>query len=165
MVYRVFISHSTKDLDIVYDLHRWLTQKGIVTYVAEFYPRPGLPLPEKIAKEINECDCVIALLTVDGNRSEFVQQEIGYAKKAGKLIIPLVEEGLVKPRGFLEGVEYIPFRRDFPTEAILRVSQYLQELSVRKEEEQKSRVILACMVVLLGLIGLAAAATSVGEGS
>ena len=157
MTLRVFISHSTTDMDIVYDLSRWLRQNGIWAYVAESYQAPGVQLSDKIATAINNSDCLIAFLTVDGNRSEFVHQEIGYARRAGKLIIPVVEEGIVKPRGFLEGMEYIPFRRYDPADAINRAAHYLQEKAVRKQEQERNRAILGGIAFLLGLIALGAA--------
>jgi len=153
---RVFISHSITDTEIVYDLYRWLRQNGIWTYVAEFYPAPGIQLPDKIARAIDNSDCLIAFLTVDGNRSEFVNQEIGYAKKAGKLIIPVAEEGVVKPKGFLEGMEYIPFSRYDPADAINRAAHFLQQKAVRTEQEQRNRAILGGIAFVLGLIALAA---------
>jgi len=157
VAFKVFISHSTTDMGIVWELYRWLCQNGIWAYVAEFYPEPGIQLPDKIAREIDNSDCLLAFLTVDGNRSEFVHQEIGYARKAGKLIVPVVEEGLVKPKGFLEGMEYIPFRRYDPVDAINRTAYYLREKAVRKEEEERSRAILGAIAFVIGLLALGAA--------
>lgn len=160
MAFRVFLSHSTTDMDIVYDLYRWLLSEGLEAYVAEFYPQPGIPLPSKVTGAIDICDCFIALLTADGTRSEFVNQEIGYALKAGKLIVPIVEEGIVKPKGFLRDVEYIPFSRYDPTDAISRVAYFLRERAVRKEEEERNKAILGIAAFVLGLLGLAAASSS-----
>ena len=156
MAFRVFISHSTADMDIVYELHTWLWREGLEAYVAEFYPTPGIPLPSKVAEAIDNCDCFIALLTANGNRSEFVNQEIGYARRAGKLIVPMVEEGVVKPKGFLQDVEYIPFSRYDPTDAISRVAYFLKERAVRREEEERNKVILGIAAFALGLMALAA---------
>jgi len=88
MALKVFISHSTADMDIVYELYTWLWGEGLEAYVAELYPAPGIPLPSKVAGAIDSCDCLIAFLTADGNRSEFVQQEIGYALGRRKFVVP-----------------------------------------------------------------------------
>jgi hypothetical protein len=160
MALKVFISHSTIDMDIIYELHRWLLSEGLEAYVAEFYPMPGIPVPSKVAGAIDSCDCFIALLTADGNRSEFVQQEIGYALRAGKFVVPIVEEGVVKPGGFLEDVDYIPFNRYDPVDAISSVVYFLKERAVRKDEEERNKTILGMAAFALGLMGLAAAASS-----
>ena len=156
MALKVFISHSTADMDIVYELYRWLLSVGLEAYVAEFYSQPGILLPSKVAEMIDNCDCFIALLTADGNRSDFVQQEIGYALKGGKLVVPIVEEEVVKPKGFLQGVEYIPFSRYDPTDAISRVAYFLKERAVRREEEERNKAILGIAAFALGLMALAA---------
>ena len=156
MAFNVFISHSTADMKIVDELGIWLQNFGLGAYVAEHYPQPGIPLPSKVAGAIDNCDCFIALLTVDGNRSEFVNQEIGYALKGEKLVVPIVEEGVVKPKGFLQGVEYIPFSKYDPTDAISRVAYFLRQRAVRKEEEERDKVILGIAAFALGLMALAA---------
>ena len=110
--YKVFISHSTKDKDLIELLSKRLEEARIDCYLAE----RNLPVGEElknIFSEIDSSDIVIALLTKDGESSEWVNQEIGYAKKAGKLILPAVEEGL-KPKGILEGVKYEPFNKGDP---------------------------------------------------
>jgi len=160
MALKIFISHSTADMDIVYDLYKWLWTEGLEAYVAEFYPAPGIPLPSKVAGAVDSCDCLIALLTADGNRSKFVQQEIGYALRARKFIVPIVEEEVVKPEGFLESIEYIPFTRYDPIDAISRAVYFLKERAVRKEEEERNKAILGMTAFVLGLIGLGAAASS-----
>ena len=162
MAFNVFISHSTADMDIVYELYRWLLSEGLEAYVAELYPQPGVPLTSKVTGAIRSCDCFIALLTADGNRSEFVNQEIGYALKAEKLVVPIVEEGVVKPKGFLQDADYIPFSRHEPTDAISRVADFLKKRAVRKEEEERNKAILGIAAVVLGLIALAAIASRRG---
>lgn len=155
MALTVFISHSVSDTGLVYELDNILRLNRIQTYVSEWDIQPGSHLPDKVAHAIDQCDCILALMTVDGARSAFVQQEIGYAKKAGKQIIPVVEQG-VTPGGFLWGIEYVPFRRHDPSDAIARVTEYLATLSVRKEEEERNKTILAGLMIFFGLLWLAA---------
>ena len=45
---------------------------------------------------------LFALFTKNGGQSSYVQQEIGYAKKAGKIIVPFVESG-VEPGNIRHG--------------------------------------------------------------
>ena len=155
MAFKVFISHSTADPRLVYELSKWLKLNGIQAYVAEWYLQPGGSFPEKIAKIIDESDCILALMTIDGVKSQFVHQEIGYAKKANKQVIAVVEQE-VTVGGFFEGIEYIPFRRNDPYEAITRAVEYLSALSARKEEEERNKAILAGLMIFFGLLALAA---------
>jgi hypothetical protein len=162
MVFAVFISHSTEDIDVVYELAKYLKLNGIIAHVSEWYEQPGESLPEKIATLINSSDCVLALLTVGGERSKWVNQEIGYARGAGKLIIPVVEDG-VKVTGFLQALEYIPFSRDNPYDAVTRAVEYLNTLAIRKEQEEQGKAILGGLLLFFGFLALAAIASK-GEG-
>jgi hypothetical protein len=162
MVFTVFISHSTEDMDVVYELAKYLRLNGINVYVSEWYEQPGKSLPQKVATLINGSDYVLALLTVHGERSRWVQQEIGYAKGTGKPIIPVVEDG-VPITGFLQSLEYISFRRDNPYDAVTRAVEYLKTLAIRKEQEERSRAILGGLLFLFGLLALGAIVS--GEGS
>ena len=152
MAFKVFISHSTTDLGPVYQFKYWLTMNTIQTYVAELYPQPGVELPIKIANAINWSDCVIAIITRDGDRSAWVNQEIGYAKRAGKLIVPVVEAG-VDLKGFLIGLEYVTFRRENPELAISKVINYLVKVKATKEQQENLK---AGFLILFGILAFAA---------
>ena len=93
MPYEVFISHSIRDQGLVIAFANILSKFGIKVTVAEWYLAPGQSLPQKIFDRIGKSDCVVVLLTRNGIRSNWVQQEIGYALKADKLLIPLAEKG------------------------------------------------------------------------
>ena len=92
-------------------------------------------------------------MTSDGSRSQWVHNEVGYARGKGKMVIPIVEKGVISG-GFLEGVEYIPFRIDDPYDAISRTVHYLALRSAKKEQEQKSKALLAGLMVFFGLLAL-----------
>jgi len=153
MAFRVFISHSVADLGLVYQLKHWLELNSIETYLAELYPQPGISLADKVARAIEQSNCVIALISRDGGRSKWVNQEIGYAWAKDRLVIPVVEAGesLV---GFPEGREYISFDRSNPANAINQVIDYLARMKANKEDREKA---LAGLIIFFGLIALAAA--------
>jgi hypothetical protein len=153
MAFKVFISHSTSDLDPVYQFKHWLEMNGIQTYVAELYPQPGTQLPAKIENGINWSDCLIAIMTKDGDRSAWVNQEIGYAKKANKLIVPVVEEG-VDLKGFLKPLEYVAFKKESPEFAISQVVNYLVKVKANKEQQDNLK---AGLLILFGILALVAA--------
>jgi len=152
VAFSVFVSHSVRDLDVVYQFRYWLEVNGIGVYVADTQPQYGTLLPVKIANAINQSDCVIAILTPYGDRSEWVNQEIGYAVRASKLVIPIVEQG-VNLKGFIADVEYVTFQPNEPTIAITNVISYLSRLKATKEQQQQLQ---AGLLMLFGILAIAA---------
>jgi hypothetical protein len=94
--YQVFISHSSKDRQTVELIASRVSTLGIATYLYEHDPQPGTLLADKIKKAIRRTDAVVVLLTRKGAASPYVQQEVGVALAADKLVIPLVEKGIPK---------------------------------------------------------------------
>jgi len=131
-VYRVFISHSTEDLDIVKMMANRLEAIGLEVFIAELSPEPGKPLPEKVVENIRAADCVVVLLTPSGMKSVWVQQEIGIAQSFRKLTIPIVESG-VSVTGLLEGIEYVSLDRNNVNAAIEVLAKF-----VRRAESEKT---------------------------
>ena len=91
MAYRVFISHSAQDQGLVISLANLLSKFGVDVSVAEWYLTPGERLDEKVFEQIKKSNCIVALLTRNGMRSSWVQQEIGFSLQQGKPVIPMVE--------------------------------------------------------------------------
>jgi len=154
MGYTVFLSHSTKDRDLIADMAAYLQAKGIKAYVAEWDMAPGKDLPGKVATEIKRSDCVVAILTKSGARSEWVKQEYACAIGAGKLVIPFAEKG-VKVKGFLEAKECIRFDRTDPDSmksAMERLRDHLDRLHIEKKEGFKRALWIVGGLVLLSML-------------
>lgn len=155
MAYTVFISHSTRDQGLVISLANLLSKYGVKVFVAAWYLTPGERLDKKVFKQIESSDCVVAFLTRNGIRSNWVQQEIGYALKSKKLLIPLVEKG-VDPKNLaaLQGIEHIRYDSFWPQEALIRTSTYIKSLDLKKKEQEKALLItggiLAFLLLLFG---------------
>ncbi len=155
MAYKVFISHSTRDRGLVISLANLFSKFGVETFVAEWYLTPGASLDKKVLEQIEKSDCVVALLTRNGMRSNWVQQEIGYAKKSKIPIIPLVEKGIdQKNLAALEGKEYIEYDPHQYEQALIKTSSYVKSLKLKKEEQTKTLLIaggiLAFLLLLFG---------------
>lgn len=155
MAFKVFISHSVDDLGVVYQLKYWLELNGIETYLAELYPQPGVPLTDKITSAMDQSHCVIGLITRAGGRSKWVNQELGYARAKGKLIVPVVEQG-ESLAGFIADKEYVLFDRTKPADAISRVVEYLAQVKANKEDRDRA---LAGLAIFFGLLALVAASS------
>lgn len=150
MAYSVFLSHSSADSKWV----RWIKANaqsiGISVYLYEHDPQPGRLIADKVRAAIQQCDAMVVLLTTSGQSSTYVQQEIGAAKMAKKLIIPLVQPGIDANLAMLQGVEYIPFDFHRPQEALKTLLPYLQKLKQTKENQQGVLLGLGSLI-LLGL--------------
>ena len=153
MGYRVFISHSTRDRGLVIALANLLTKFGVEVSVAEWYLTPGESLDKKVFNEIEKADCITVLLTGNGLRSNWMQQEVGYAAKTNKTIIPIVEKGTdPKELAALQGREYIEYDPSQPQEALSKASTFVKSLKLKKEEKEKTLLIAAGIIALILLI-------------
>jgi hypothetical protein len=108
-------------------------------YLAEHDPQPGVSLAAKVEGAIRASDAVVALLTEAAAAAPFVQQEIGAARIAGKLIVPIVQVG-VDPRalGMLAGLERIEVDLADPAAALDIVAKSLRPLV----QAQAARLVL-----------------------
>ena len=64
---------------------------GVELFVAEWNPSPGQPLKRKIQRALLKSDLVLAILSKEGARSEWVNQEIGFAigkRTPGRSVCP-----------------------------------------------------------------------------
>jgi len=153
MAYKVFISHSTRDQGLVIALANLLSRYGATVFVAEWYLAPGERLDKKIFEQIGSADCVAVLLTRNGMRSNWVQQEIGYALSSEKPLIPLVERGVEsKDLGALQGREYIEYDPSQPQQALIRTANYVGSLKLKKEEQEKALLIAGGIIAFLLLL-------------
>jgi hypothetical protein len=129
MAYTVFVSHSGQDFDLVRAIQDAATPLGVTIYTFEQDLQPGNCLPQKLLDRIRSCDAMIVLLTQAGCVSPAVNQEIGAAKLANKLIMPIIDDG-IDPKSFpmLQGVEYLTLNRVNPAETLLKLTTRLAQL-------------------------------------
>lgn len=153
MAYRVFISHSAQDQGLVISLANLLSKFGVEVFVAEWYLTPGECLDKKVFEQIKKSDCIVALLTRNGMRSSWVQQEIGYSLQRDKPVIPMVEKGIEpKDLAALQGREYIEYDRYQYQQALSKLSTYVKSLKLRKEEKEKVLLVLGGLLAFLLLV-------------
>ncbi len=112
MAYSVFISYSTRDLTVATNLQEWINYAGATAFLAEYSVIPGTSLAENIIRAIKGCDLFVLLWSHNARGSEWVPQEIGIAKGAGKPIMPVVlHDGLELP-GFIKDLKYLALYKD-----------------------------------------------------
>lgn len=113
-----------------------LELEGFKCLVAEDEPNTGA-LKEKIEKLIDESDGVIAIASrdekLDGKdewtTSNWIHQEIAYAKAKNKPMLIFYETGLSHKEkyGFQEGLEYLEFDRKKLDEFLIEAIKYIRK--------------------------------------
>ncbi|TXH06129.1 MAG: toll/interleukin-1 receptor domain-containing protein [Nevskiaceae bacterium] len=107
MALKVFISYSTKDIQIVDFVKSMLAGARVQVFVAEYSVAPGTPLSPAIITAIKQCDLFILLWSQNSRASEWVPQEIGIAKCEGKKIVPVVLQSNLHLPGFISDLKYL----------------------------------------------------------
>lgn len=133
---RVFFSHSSQDADWVERVGAQATAAGVEMYLAEHDVRPGQQLGDKVTQAIEASDAVIVLLSKNSLASIYVQQEIGVAHHAEKLVIPiLMGEVVGTDLGILNGREYVLLDPAVPHDGLSRLSFALTQLIERQRQQ------------------------------
>jgi hypothetical protein len=145
MAYKVFLSHSmtADDQPVVQSISELLATQDIDCYIAERDAQPGESLATKIEQAIRDCDALYALLTKGGTQSEFVQQEIGFARGIGKPVTPIVEKGLTL-KGFHAATEWIEFDRANPQSALLKLAPHVVRQAAAKDKQNIVGILILC---------------------
>lgn len=112
----IFFSHSTNDAGIVRQLERSLDNEGVDVTIAEDKLEPGVILDQKFHRLIDESKLVLALLTENGARSDWVIKEVNYALQINKPCILLKEEHVQ----LNTNREWVEFSRYDPPNLILQ---------------------------------------------
>ncbi|MHB8546539.1 MAG: toll/interleukin-1 receptor domain-containing protein [Nitrosotalea sp.] len=121
---QAFISYSFQDKEIKDKLKKTLQSNGTKCYDAIHDEDFGNSLPDRLENAIDDSDFVIVILTKNSILSSSVGSEIGYAKKAKKRIIPLVESSVSIPV-FLQGKEEARFTHDTVDDACRKISKFV----------------------------------------
>jgi hypothetical protein len=150
----LFLSHATRDAAIVDEIRSRLAAVGVDVYTAEHDVRAGHNVHDKIDQAIRRCDIMVVLLTKAGNDASYVHQEIGFAKRAGKLIIPVVTPEVARAGlGMLESIEYIVVDENDPSSALHVLSGRIEQLS--KQKDRDDLMMAALVMVAIGIVIIA----------
>jgi hypothetical protein len=154
--FQIFLSHSTHDRKWCEWLKASAATIGVEVYLAEHDHRAGEDLAGKIERAIDASKAVVVLLSKNGAGAPYVHQEIGYARRAKKFIIPLVEPG-VEPRelAMLQGLEFIPFDFQEPRigrEQLNRELKKLLDQQTAKERQRETMAVVGLAVIALLVI-------------
>lgn len=107
MVFKIFLSYSTKDSAIAKRTKDYFERiQGVSIFLSEAKLILGR-IDEAILKEIRECDFFIVLYSKDSHNSNYVQQEIGAARANNKMMIAVSLDPDIKPDAMLQGINYL----------------------------------------------------------
>ncbi len=130
----VFLSYSRRDRDVMRYLRESLTVSGISVWSDESLEPGSKNWRAAVEHAIENARCVVAILSPDAKQSEWVGEELNYAKIQRVPIFTVLvrgDESSSVPLG-LTGVQWVDMRTDYDTalETILRA---LREF-LRREE-------------------------------
>ena len=140
---KIFISHSNRERDraVLKAAERAARKAGLEPYVSEKDPKLGANLWEKILEQVRDCDGFLVLLTMDGDKSCDMREELGYvrmrnaiAENAAVGIVPVVEKG-VEPSGSLKGMEYKEIDLDKPQLAADEIAEMIIDSFVGRVDQ------------------------------
>ncbi|MGK7883924.1 MAG: TIR domain-containing protein, partial [Crocosphaera sp.] len=90
----VFIAHGEKDEEITDKINRTLRRECLTIWLAKLDIDTGTTFQDEINKGIEEADNIIYLISPQSLQSKYCQQEIDYALKLNKRIIPILVENI-----------------------------------------------------------------------
>ncbi len=137
MALKVFISYSTKDIEIVNFVRSMLAGAPVEVFVAEYSVAPGTPLSSAIITAIKQSNLFILLWSQNSRASEWVPQEIGIAKSENKQIIPVVLQPNLPLPGFISDLKYLDVPKD-PQGAFTWLRDNVHSQATEKQNQENA---------------------------
>ncbi|NET35763.1 MAG: TIR domain-containing protein [Cyanothece sp. SIO1E1] len=108
---QVFLSYSEQDHATTEKIRKTLMRESFTLWSSRTDIQPGKDFQEEINRGIEEADNLVYLISWDSLQSTYCQQEINYALKLNKRIIPLLIESidLEKIPSELRSLQFIDF--------------------------------------------------------
>ncbi|MGH9450884.1 MAG: toll/interleukin-1 receptor domain-containing protein [Terriglobia bacterium] len=153
MAYKVVVSYSTHNIHIAQWTVQALSRPGITeVFVAEYSLEPGAELDERILAEIRACDMFILLWSRAARQSDWVPAEVGAARMARRLIVPVVLEPNVPLPGFIAQVKHLRAYEDWQG-AFTNLKEFVNAQAMEAAQRQKAAVVLGLILAGIMLFG------------
>lgn len=133
MGFSVFMSYSTKNLEVAGQVKSLLERTGSRVFLAQSSLAPGVELTQAILSAIERCDLFVLLWSSGARSSEWVPHEIGAARAHAKPVIPVILEAGMELPGFLKGLKYLPLY-ERPDEALAWLQHNVFERVQKKQQ-------------------------------
>lgn len=139
---KIFISHPIKDEYLATMLKTILEQEDEIeiAYIAQKIKKYELEISNKIIDQINDSDCLVAIITKNSISSASVNQELGYAQGKNIPKIPLIEKDAVQGV-LIYGKDVEEFQRETFEDTCKQVRDYLLDNKnmILKNEQNKNK--------------------------
>ncbi len=129
---KAFISYSHEDTSFMEELVRSLKRKGIRVWGDFEDLTGGQDWQKEIQRAILECQYFLVILTPDAVESEWVSNEIAYASKKGKFIIPLHLKECDIPISLIRK-QYIDFEKRTKESAFKELLEILNKQNIKEQ--------------------------------
>ena len=124
---KIFISYDTNDEELVTKITDSLTRIGLEPFKVPDHISVNADLGDKVVEAIKDSNCFVPIITQTSIKSQWVNQEIGYAYSRDELpIFPIVEKGL-QINGFIhQSKENIQLNPENPEDTIYYLIHFLR---------------------------------------
>lgn len=124
---KIFISYDTNDEELVTKITDSLTRIGLEPFKVPDHISVNADLGDKVIEAIKDSNCFVPIITQTSIKSQWVNQEIGYAYSRDELpIFPVVEKGL-QIKGFIhQSKENIQLDTEDPENTIYYLIHFLR---------------------------------------
>ena len=153
VAYRVFLSHSALDGELVAGIKAQIEVLGISVYLYEEHSEPGRSVTAKLQEAIRTSDALLALVTPSSASRTYVHQEIGYALGQGKPAVAIVTPGVdAQVLAMLSDGEYVHLDPVSPLIGMSTLLEFLQQQTAARRQKEQEELLLAMAVIALLLI-------------
>ena len=153
---KVFLSHAISDKVLIAALKKNFNNTGLKLLIAEHNISIVTTITDKIEAMIKESQVALFLLTERGDKSKFVQQEIGYVQSIKKPALYIVQKGK-KVTGFAYGKDYIELDPEKPHEAIKKAINKLikhwHHIEEIKKKDRENAGLVVSVLIAFALFG------------
>jgi nucleoside 2-deoxyribosyltransferase len=155
MPFKVFLSYGSDPDEQVtaWRLQTLATSHGIHVFVpqrSDIQPLRRSPVPAEVRRQIEQSDCVLAIIARGVGPA--VEGELTYAVSRGKLVVPILQEGVPQP-AFLKKFRTFSFTPWNPAGVEAEVLEFLKSQR-KKISEDNQQAIGALIAIGLGLFVL-----------
>ncbi len=145
----VFLSYHHDDRKLAARLKKELTQYGLRAFLAHEDLTVSSQWRREIVRHLDSCMAIVAVVTKSFYKSDWTCQEIGIAMGKEKIIISLILDDGVGPRGFMESFQYIRSSRGSLEEALPQVARVLNAARVSQETREAYKTLAGILNLLL----------------
>ncbi len=150
MAYKIFISYSPCDLQLVKHVKTLLEGSSVKVFIAEYPVAPEDVLSKTLMAGLKACDLFLLIWSKKSQETSWVSREVSIAASRQIPIVPIVLDPGIKLPGFIENREYLAAYQD--PEATLKLLKGSIYENAKKKEKADGLMWLAIGGAILWLV-------------